>query len=371
MKRILFYTDTPLLGGAENQMYLLAKFLPKDKYAVTLACASRASLNPWCQKFMELGIPVIRLKVFHKHDPRHFLYLKKLLPEFDIMHMHVWNPASCRYGFLATKKTPLVITEHDPFPLNGVKGWFKKKLMKRVQRIIVASEAAKQLVLEQEESWDPLITVIPNGIDIETWREQAHIPNRNEFRRIHFNALPNGKVILCVAELSPRKGQKYLIEAVRMLSPEFPNVKLVFIGEGPSRKHYENLAHPLEDRVLFLGHRKEIAKFMAASDIFVLPSVREAFGLVLLEASISGVPVIATNVGGIPEIIEDSKTGLLVAPEDSKKLASAIRLLLTDRDLGQKLARGASQRIETRFRAKTMAERTGELYDSVLAMTSI
>lgn len=367
MKRILFYTDTPLLGGAENQMYLLAKFLPKERFTVTLACANTLRLNSWCQKFLELGIKVIRLKVLHKHDPLYFFYLKKLLPQFDLLHLHIWNPASGRFGFLAAgNKTPIVITEHDPFPLHGLKGWLKKKLMKKVKKIIVASRAAKELVLQQELAFKPLLRIIPNGIDIEAWRIEASVSNKNEFRRFHFKASPQEKVILCVAELHKRKGQKYLIEATHLLQLQIPEIKLVFVGDGPARKQYEAVARKLGNRVLFLGHRKEVAQLMAASDLFVLPSIREAFGLVILEASALELPVIASRVGGISEIIEDNKTGLLVPPENSRALADALSLLLKDPAHAAKLAKNARRRIETQFGAARMAEDTAAVYDECL-----
>ncbi|MBI4994184.1 glycosyltransferase family 4 protein [Candidatus Peregrinibacteria bacterium] len=367
MKRVLFYTDTPLLGGAENQMLLLAKFLDPEKYSVTLACSSYKNLNIWCQKFMELGINVIRVKVAGKHDPRHLLYLKKILKNFDLLHLHIWNPASCRWAFLAAGKTPIVVTEHDPFVLRGIKGWLKNKLMNRVRAIIAISEASKKTIIEQNPELAPKITVIHNGIDINEWQAEAKIEPRNEYKRSFFAALPNEKIILCVAELHERKGQKYLIEAAKILAESAGlNFKLIFVGDGPERKYYEKLAAPLKNKILFLGRRKEIAKLMSAADIFVLPSIREAFGLVLLEASAAGLPIIASDVGGIKEIIDDGKTGILVQPENAQALAEAINKLLQNPMLATSLAHEAKSKVELKFSAKTMAGRTMEVYDKAL-----
>lgn len=367
MQKVLFYTDTPLIGGAENQMLLLAKFLPKDKYETTVACSSYQALNPWCQKLMELGVNMQRLKVFHKHDPRHFLYLKKMLPSFDLMHIHVWNPASCRYALLAGSKIPVVITEHDPFALHGLKGWLKNKLLKNVKRIITASQAAKKMVIQQEASLEEKTTVVPNGINIDEWKKETELDARTEFRRKNFGITGNEKIILCVAELHERKGQKYLISAIQKVLTEFPSVKLALAGDGPKRRYYEKSARPLADKVLFLGRRKDIAKLMAAADLFVLPSVREAFGLVILEAAIAGLPIIATNVGGIPEIIENEKTGLIVEPQNSEVLAKAILDLLQNPLKANTLAKQAISKVEKNFSAKTMAEKTAEVYDNVLS----
>lgn len=357
-KKILFYTDTPLLGGAENQMYLLAKFLPKEKYTVELACSSYRNLNIWCQKFMEIGVKVRRLRVAHKHDPRHFLYLKHLLPKFDLLHLHLWNPASCRYALAASKRFPVIVTEHDPFPLKGLKGWLKKKLMEHVRAIIVCSQAAKNIVCEEDSGCASKLTIIPNGIDIEEFITQAKNADRMEIRSV--------TLILCVAELHERKGQRYLIEAVKRLAAKFPDIKLVFAGEGGRRKYYEKLARPLGDRAAFFGRRRDIASIMAAADMLVLPSVREAFGLVLLEAASVGLPTIATNVGGIPEIIEHGKTGLLVPAGNPEEIAKAIIMYLEHPAFAAELAKRAKEKVEKEFHARSMAMRTAEVYDKVL-----
>lgn len=367
MKHILFYTDTPMLGGAENQMYLLAKYLPADKYKITLACASNKKLNSWCKQFLDIGANVLRLKVFHKHDPRHYLYLRKILPRFDLMHMHVWNPGSCRYGFLAARGLPLVITEHDPFRLNRLKTWIKRKLISRAAAIITTSKAAKELVVLHHPHVADRVCIVNNGIDMEAWRAEAVLENKNEFRRTHFNAAPLDKVIICVAELHERKGQKYLIDAFKRIADELPNAKLVFVGDGLRKKYYEKLSRPLlENRILFLGRKRDVAKCMAAADLFVLPSIREAFGLVLLEAAIAGVPIIATRVGGIPEIIENGVSGLLVPSENPDELAKNMARVLNDDMLGFALKKAAKDRVETCFGVQEMANKTAEIYDMLL-----
>lgn len=366
MKKILFYTDTPQLGGAENQMLLLSKYLP-ERYKVTLACSSYQKLNPWCQKFMELGIPVIRLKVIHKHDPRHFLYLKKIVREFDLLHVHLWNPASGRYAFFL-KERPIVAMEHDPFILQGIKGWMKKNFLPRAKRIIVASRAARDLVAAQLPESIEKICIIPNGIDAEEFTSKIDAAQRNEFRRANFEIAANEKVILCVAELHERKGQKFLIAAMSEILRVIPKTKLVFVGEGPMRRSYEKLARSFGDRISFLGRRKDIAKLIAAADVLVLPSIREAFGLVILEAGASGVPVVSTEVGGIPEIIEQNRTGILVPPESEKALAQAIISILQNPGFAREMASRAKTKVLSDFDARRMAEQTALVYDEILGI---
>lgn len=386
MKKILLYTDTPLLGGAENQMYLLAKFLPKEKYTITLACSNYEALDRWSDEFKAIGCDVERLAVSHKHDPRHFLYAKNLFEKFDLVHLHVWNPASNRLALMAIKAfgkrmPPIVITEHDPFPLNGIKSFLKKKLLRGISSVIVPSEGAKKIFVSEFPEIAEKITVIANGIDSEHWeaqvnstasgREEGATVTRDVMRRDMFQATAETKVILCVAELNPRKGQKYLIEGFEKVAKEFPNAKLIFVGEGPARDEYEfitsNLVHSsIRGRIHFLGRKPHIAPLMASADLFVLPSVREAFGLVLLEAAIAKLPIIATNVGGIPEILDNEKTALLVAPQNSDALAQALTALLADPEKADLLAQNAYSHVRKTFHAKIMAEKTAEVYDALL-----
>lgn len=366
MKKILFYTDTPMLGGAERQMFLLAKFLPKEKYNVTLACSAYKNLDGWCEKFIKEGCNVIRLKVAHKHDPRHYFALKKILPNFDLLHLHLWNPASCRYAFMAAQHIPIVVTEHDPFLLGSFKKSLKNALSKKVKKIIVASAAAEKEVLKNTPHVAERIIIIPNGIDIEEFKKEIKNNGRDEYRTKYFHATSNEKIILCVAELHPRKGQRFLIEAVKLLLPNFPNLKLALVGEGPARNEYESQTRDIKDRILLLGWRNDVEKLMNAADIFVLPSLREAFGLVLLEAALAGLPTIATHVGGIPEIIEHEKTGLLIEPQNANELANAIRTILSNPDKSKEWSAEAAKKVETQFGAKAMAEKTGEAYDELL-----
>ncbi len=366
MKKVLFYTDTPLIGGTEEHMMLLARYLPKDTYKVTLACSAFKNLNRWCQRFMNEGLEVQRIPVAHKHDPRHFFYLKKIIPQFDLVHLHLWNPGSCRYAYGAVGSKPLVVTEHDPFVLSGVKGWLKNISTKKVGAIIVASEASKSEVLKQHPKAEGKIKLIYNGIDTKEWIKESEVEDRDALRNELFNAGENACVILCAGELHERKGQKYLIEAFKKLAPSFPHMKLAFAGSGGQEIAYKKMSYEYRDRVLFLGRIKNLAPVMKAADIFVLPSRREAFGLVLLEAACSKLPIIASNVGGIREIITDGVTGSLVEPENAEALANTLAGTIQHYDTALQMAEHAFNKVTSEFDARLMAEKTAAVYDSLL-----
>lgn len=417
VKNILLYTDTPQVGGAETQMFLLAKFLNKEKFNPILACSSYPQLNKWCENFEKEGIKVIRINVKHKHDPRNFFHLKKILKDekIDILHIHIWNPASGRYAFLAANscKIPIITTEHDPFKLSFLKNLFKKSTLKKVQTIITVSKNNQQILKKLYPEHKEKIKVIHNGIDTVWWQSQLirfTDEDRKKIKKQVFLADGNTLIIMSIAELHERKGLKYLIEAVskigvfaraktnlltthfadapRVISKNFTKlnsapqnlasqqssptartdtiIKLVIVGEGPQRKNLEKLIKKLDitDHVILLGRQKEIPKLLKSSDIFVLPSLREAFGLVILEAMITGVPVIASKAGGIPEII-NNKNGLLVKSENSEELAIALIKLLADTKKRQKLASAGQKTVLKKFTAKKMAEEYEREYDSI------
>jgi len=364
-------------------MYLLAKFLDKEKFEIILVCSDFEKLNDWTEKFKAEGIEVIKLSVFHKHDPRHYFQLKEIIKtrKIDLMHIHVWNPASCRYAFMAANRynLPVVITEHDPFELSGFKGYLKRKLTRNVEIVITVSEANNRAMASIFPSLADRTITIHNGIDV-TWFESQLLSfsegKIKEFREKTFgvggvsSSSSGEKVILSVAELHERKGLKHLIKAMpAILEGCKEGAKLVLVGTGPAQADLEELAvkEGIIDNVLFLGFKKDVPHLMAASDIFVLPSEKEAFGLVLLEAAITGLPIVASNVGGIPEVIEDGVNGTLVPPAIPGKLAVSILEIFNNNFKRKGYIEEGYKRVKSRFSAKVMAEKTGIVYDEVLS----
>lgn len=374
MKKILHYTDTPQIGGAELQIFLLSKFLNKEKFEPILACSNYSSLDKWCENFQKENFRIIRMNVKHKHDPRHYFQLRKILREekINILHLHIWNPASCRYAFGAAKslKIPVITTEHDPFKLSALKDFFKRKALHEVKKIITVSKNNAKILKEIYPEYRDKIAVIHNGIDITWWQSQLlrfTEEDRREIKEEKFLARENTLIITSIAELHERKGLKYLIEAVGELVAKYPNIKLVIIGEGSERNNLENLIGKLklENHVVLLGRQKEIPKLLKSSDIFVLPSRREAFGLVNAEAMITGLPIVASNVGGISEIVEDDESGILVEPENSRELAKALRKLISSESLRENMAKVGQKIVAENFSAKVMAEKYEKIYENI------
>ena len=191
--------------------------------------------------------------------------------------------------------------------------------------------------------------------------------NMNLFKRNKSSILKNKyglkdlKIILVVSRLSSEKGLIYLIDAFNLIKRDIKDVKLVFAGKGPLRKDLESYvcSKGLNDDVLFLGHipYSNLPDYYSSADVFVLPSLKEGLGLSIAEAMGCSVPVVASNTGGIPDLVLDGKTGLLVNPADSKGLAEAILMVLNDKKLASMMVHNAYKYIRQSYEKKKVMHR--------------
>jgi len=366
---ILFYTDTPSYGGAEKQMALLAKYLKPLDCRVSLACGRYSRLKEKMGELRKVYADIHLLPTIHKHDPRHYTQLTKLLKKekFDLIHIHLWNPGSCRYAFFAAKKVglPIVTTEHDPFDLSGLKKMIKQKCLTKTDQIIAISSDNFRQISQYGKDVKNRLHRVYNGIEIDRYLDnidKVSLPART-YPFGTGGPVQNGDlVITCIAELHPRKGQKYLIKAFKKLQAEMPKLHLMLVGTGPNeanlKSRYANIPN-----LHFLGWRDDIPQILKSSDIFVLPSLKEAFGLVLIEAMASGTAVIATDNGGPKDIIEDGKSGYLIPPANIDRLVDAIQIILRNPDHKRDVEQAALKRAAEKFTAERMAKETLKIYN--------
>jgi len=172
-----------------------------------------------------------------------------------------------------------------------------------------------------------------------------------------------------VARLQPVKGVEYLIEAAKHVLESIPNTRFLIVGEGPQKAELIHKVHQLNlsSDVIFAGMRGDIPAILSALDLFVLPSLSEALGIAVIEALAAKVPVIATNVGGVTEIVEDGKTGLLVPPKDPLSLAKAILHTYSNGDEAISMAKAGERRVREVFDIAHLARKQAELYEKLLA----
>ncbi len=215
----------------------------------------------------------------------------------------------------------------------------------------------------------PRVQLVYDGVDLERFRHYE----TGQFVRDELGIGKDRLVVGMISRLDPLKGQDTLIRAIAALQKDFPNLTLLLTGEGSVRdrwycEHLEGLAKELcpPGTVIFTGIRDDIDRIMNAVDVAALPSRDEGFGLMLVEAMASGKPVVASAVGGIPEVIEDGVTGLLVPPEDSLALAKALKTLLSNQNLRITMGRAGKKRAERLFNLKTQVESIQNIYQELI-----
>lgn len=206
--------------------------------------------------------------------------------------------------------------------------------------------------------------VIYNGVDIKSIQQAANFPTT----RAELGIPIDSHVLLVAARLHPMKGIRYLLEAMPTILAEYPSTILLLVGDGPERKLLEEqvVKQNIGNAIKFLGWRDDALRLIPLANIVVQPSVNlETFGYTLTEAMVLGKPVIATDVGGMPEIVEHGETGLIVPRRNSQALADAIIDLLNDPTKATRFGQAGQQRVETLFPMKKMQSQTIALYEQL------
>jgi glycosyltransferase involved in cell wall biosynthesis len=252
-------------------------------------------------------------------------------------------------------------------------GAFKVKIYTLLERIaaivtdkiIVLSENEKQDHIKFKVAKPDRLEIIHSGLALDKFiNTQIDILQKKKELNLPFNSLIVGTVGL----LGPRKGQRYLIEAAPLVLETIKDALFLIVGDGEFKTELEDLTKTLrvEKSVVFTGWRQDIPEILGILDLFVFASIREGLGLALVEAMVMKRPVVATNVGGIPEVVKDNITGLLIAPCDHKALAGAIIKMLTDRERAKHMGELARDYVYYKFSQELMLEKINHLYEALI-----
>jgi glycosyltransferase involved in cell wall biosynthesis len=269
-----------------------------------------------------------------------------------ILHAHDAHALTLAALCAGPTGTPLVVTRRVTFPLR------KRFLWRRARRIIAISNAVREALLAEGIQPERVI-VIPSAVDLDSL--SAH--QGGSFR--HRLALPGkGQLAVSLGALTPEKDHFTLVEAAARLVRDLPDLHWVVVGDGPLRPRLEAqiMEHGLQSRFHLVGPMPDPEQALTGADLYVLSSTSEGLGSSALAAMALGVPVVATRVGGIPDLLESGR-GILVEPRNPAALADAVHLVLTDADLGQELTRAARQDLG-RYSVGAMAERVLSVYRS-------
>jgi len=213
------------------------------------------------------------------------------------------------------------------------------------------------------------VSMVHNGIDVQAVISQALMEDGSANGLMRHRA--KSATISIVGRLTLQKDHVTFLRAARLVIETVPNARFLIIGDGPLREQLEQLSRALgvDEHVTFLGYRQDVLSLMAGSDVIVLSSVQEGLPNVILEALALGKPVVATRVGGVPEVIRSAKTGVMVPPKDPRALADAICWVLRNPDQATRLGKLGQARVIAEFSVQAMAQKTAAVYRSVLNNT--
>jgi len=335
--KIAYVIDGLGMGGAERLMVPNLKHLDRTVFQAHVCALQTKGGNPVAEEIRALDIPVECLGIRHLRDmdaiPRLIQYLKRI--NADLVHTqlefaNILGNISAKY-----LRLPSVCTIHV-MPSLDVKR--KSKLHQKVEwfvlkhfcdQVISVSEEARIYHLEISGARPESVSTLYNGIDLSGFvsldRDLERVEVRGEL------GIPSSASLLTtVAVLRPQKGIQYMIQALPAILDSRPNTYYLIVGDGSHRDHLiqEVTKAGVNDRVIFAGMRRDIARLLAASDVFVLPTLTEALPTVLAEAMAAKLPIVASMVGGIPEMIVDGANGCLVQAEDVEGLIAACIHLL-------------------------------------------
>jgi len=365
-RSIAYFVDSVVFGGTEQALLNLLSGLDRRQWRPIVFHHDEPGLAPLLEGARTLDV---KLRAVPRQDKMGraaatvtlFRELRAERP--TIFHAHLNWQSGCRLGVVvaAAARVPVRVATVQLFvdlPRSLSLYVWRRIVTAGVDRYIAVSrELGKRL----ETSGVPgnKIQVVHNGIPSERYARPA--PPQELRRRLAGDMCR--KIVFTAARLHAQKGHHVLLQAATLV----PNAVFVLAGDGPDRDELERQARRLGlgDRVLFLGYRQDIADLLATCDVFVLPSLYEGLPLSILEAMAAGRPVICSAIGGSNEAVSNGDTGLLVQPENPTELASAINMMLSNPDLGQRLAGAAKTRVMKEFSATRMAESNMQIYEEL------
>jgi glycosyltransferase involved in cell wall biosynthesis len=366
---VLAVIDHLALGGAEMLLGQFAAAAPRAGIRFHVAHLEDHDGSPAGEPLRAAGIEPASLKLSGRPGVRHLRAMRRHIRAVgpDVVHTHLGS--ADLIGGIASRSLgiPAVSTIHEVVQRRAGVERAKDMVFMFSQRccdarVITVSDSARQAYIEQSRGMSDRVVLIPNGIDV------AVAPGSGAAVRRELGVGADELLVGMVSALRAEKGHDAAIEAFARLRERFPRLRLLIAGQGRRAGELARLAAPFGDAILLAGRRTDVARVFDALDVCLHPSRLDAFPTTLIEALAASVPVLATAVGGIPEIIDDGRTGVLVpGPPDPDVLAAALGELLADPARRRALADAGRRAYLERFTTGPWVQRTRALYDAVLA----
>lgn len=381
--RLLKVMPTYFPGGTEGQVLNLVRRMDRQAFVLQFACLRK--VGDMLSEFEMLEIPISEFRIRNLYRPQTFMQQWRFaayLRAQRIQIVHSYNFYANMFAIPAARmaRIPVVLASirDRGVYLTPNQKVAQKAVCRLADRILVNAESIREWLLEQGYR-DHRITVIKNGVDISRY---AGVTNSSHIRR-KLDIPESAPIVVMIARLNPQKGVDDFIRAASLLRLSHPNVRFLIVGakiqyqEGvfcKDRAYLRELQHLAADlgvreRVIFAGHRADTPEILAESAISVLPSHSEGLSNTILESMAAGIPTVATNVGGNPELVKDQVNGILIPVRSPEHLAQAIQEILDDSQLAHRFGRQARIMAKEDFSLEKMAADTQALYRAELALS--
>jgi len=367
--KVLYVFAALPVGGAEEVLITEVEGLDKTRFDPLVCVLSEK--GPVGERIENRGFPVVALHRMksHRFDHRIIWDLYRLIKteKVDLVHTHLYD--GNKYGRLAAglARVPGLISHyHNVYAHRRIKYHLINRVLSSLNdRILAVSQAVKESVVRCDRISPDKIEVLYNGIDPSKFKGEFE---HSDLRR-KLGVKPEDFLVGVVARLEEQKGHIYLFRALRQLLPDFPQIKVLVVGDGTLRPVLEAKAKEMgfSEQVLFLGTRKDIPEILASLDLFILPSLWEGFGLAIVEAMSMGIPVVATAIGGVDEVICSGHDGLLVPPGEVPSLVAAVREVILDPRKYREMGKRGKETVGNKFTRAHHLARLQDLYLEVLA----
>lgn len=373
---IVYHLNSIAFGGMELHALVLAKGVAAAGWRVSVILPTLPVLDPLAEEFAGAGIATHRISVTgdmaELQLARAWAEIQRLLhaTKPDILHQHRTGPYHGKWTVLAARVAgvPIVVaSEHQAaYRLHGLQRWSTAAADLLVDRFVAVSDHDYRCQVSESGRPTGKLVRIYNGIDASSF--QPSTPEAVAADRAALGIPQGVPVIGTVARLEEQKGVTHLLHALPALKACWPELVVLIAGRGSLRAALEAEATQLgvTSYTHFLGFVPSPASVMSLMDVVVIPSVWEPFGMVAAEAMSVGKPVAVSRVGGLPEVVEDGVSGVVVPPGDPDALFRAVDRLLADRGLRQRLAEAGARRVAERFTVQVMAENMEALYRQLL-----
>jgi glycosyltransferase involved in cell wall biosynthesis len=362
--RVVEIMATGTSGGAQEHVYSLMKRLDTSRFDASVVSLSAGSA---VRRLEREGFDVSVID-----DPDDAVAVGALVAHLldvrpDVIHTHMYRAdvvgtkAAMALAESGHHRPYLVSTVHSSRVRSADDKEILRALTPEMDQLIAVSRSIERKIADEHRDGAP-VRLIYNGIDLERYDHQEPCCTLRD----EYGMEPGSQIVGVVARLEPEKGHQTLLDSWPLVLRDVPDAYLLIVGEGSRRDFLEQRAREnrVAHRVVFTGRRDDVPAVTAALDVAVLPSHREAQGLSILEAMALSRPVVASDVGGIPEMIEDGITGLLVPHDQPEALAAAIVRLLTDHALADTIARAAHDLVHDRFCIELMVRAVEEIYET-------